>query len=312
MTPILTICLNPAVDLSSEAELVRPVRKIRTTNENYDPGGGGINVARTIMALGGEAEALFLAGGTIGVLLDDLVDRSGVPHHRFPIKGSTRMAYTVHERKTGLEYRFVPTGPTVEPAELEPCLDFLRAYDGHYVVASGSLPGGAPDDILAKMADIAASKGVRFILDSSGAGLRTTLDRSRVYLVKPSRGELEELVGHELDEPGIRAAALDLVKRGAAELIAVTMGAEGAFLASADGAIRVPAIHVAVCSAVGAGDSFLGAMTLALTEGRSGEDALRFGIAAGAAAVMMPGTTLCRRDDVLRLYGHLRDRPEAE
>ena len=303
MTGILTITLNPAVDISSETETVRPTRKIRTSNARHDAGGGGINVARVITALGGDVEALFLAGGETGAMLTRLVQEEGIRCHCSPIAGQTRISFMVYERGTRLEYRFVPEGPPVMAAELEPCLDRVSSFTGNYVVASGSLPADAPPDVYARMARLAAARGARFVLDSSGAGLATTLERSRVFLVKPSRGELEWLVGHPLDEDGIRRAAADIVTRGSAELVAVTMGADGALLASASGTLRLPATQVRVRSAVGAGDSFLGAMTWALSEGRTPEDALKLGMAAGAVAVMRPGTPIFRREDVLKLYG---------
>lgn len=305
MTQILTITLNPAVDLSSVAPAVRHTRKIRTTDERCDPGGGGINVARVIAALGGEAEAVFLAGGEIGSLLGRLLRDEGICCHAVPIAGQTRIGFSVREQDTGLEYRFVPKGPKVSDDELQPILDIVGNHQADYVVVSGSLPAGAPADIYARMAELTAARGARFVLDSSGEGLRTTLERSQVFLVKPSLGELEQLVGKKLDEDGVRRAAADLVERGAAELVAATMGIEGAVLASAEGIVRVPAIHVSVRSAVGAGDSFLAAMTWAVSQGWTKEDAFRFGIAAGAAAVMTPGTELCRHADVNTLYQRL-------
>ncbi|WP_163268928.1 1-phosphofructokinase family hexose kinase [Chelativorans alearense] len=306
MSPILTIALNPAIDLSSEAEAIHHTRKVRTINERYDPGGGGINVARVIDTLGGEAEALFAAGGETGAMLDRLLKQEGIRRRHVPIAGQTRISFMVREKSTGLEYRFVPKGPEVKGEELRPCLDAVAAHEAGYVVASGSLPAGAPADIYVKMAEFTRGRGARFVLDSSGHGLRETLERSRVFLVKPSIGELEQLVGGKLDEDGVCRAATRLVERGAAELVAVTMGIEGAVLASADGILRLPAIHVRERSAVGAGDSFLAAMTLALSRGGATEDAFRYGIAAGAAAVMTPGTELCRREDVERLYHCLK------
>ena len=108
---IITLTLNPAVDIANEAEAVRPTRKIRTTNERYDPGGGGINVARVIRELGGEALAMALLGGVTGSVLETLLSEAGVPFRTFPIRGRSRMSVTVHERRTGLEYRFVAEGP---------------------------------------------------------------------------------------------------------------------------------------------------------------------------------------------------------
>lgn len=301
MTQILTITLNPTVDISSQADVVRPTRKTRTLNTRYDPGGGGINVARVIATLGGDAEAIFLAGGEIGMLLNRLLGEEGIRRHLFSIAGQTRIGVVVQEQTTGLEYRFVAEGPAVQPDKMEPCLRAAISHGGSYIVASGSIPAGVPGDTYARIADAAASRGARFVLDSSGAGLQTTLEKSRVFLVKPSLGELEKLVGKKLDEDGVRLAAADIVARGAAEIVAVTMGADGALMATSSGILRVPAIPVRVRSAVGAGDSFLGAMTWALSEGKSPEEAFRLGVAAGAAKVMTPGTKLCKRSDVFDL-----------
>src|SRR5262249_4022606 len=157
-----------------------------------------------------------------------------------------------------------------------------------------------------RFAAIAAKKGAKFILDSSGHGLSTTLAQTPVYLVKPSFTEFQALMGHSLDETSAGEAALEFVRRGSAEPGAGRMGTSGAFLAHRGGVLRMPAIEVETRSTVGAGDSFLGAMTLALASGRAPEDALLYATAAGAAAVLHPGTKLCAREDVNRLYDQTR------
>jgi len=295
---ILTLALNPAVDVSTDAELVRPTLKIRTHHQTHHPGGGGINVARVVVELGGSAEVVYLSGGASGALLDDCMQQIGVTAHVVHIEQPTRIAYTVHELKTGFEYRFVPEGPEVNDATLHNVLDLVERFSGKYVVASGSLPMGLPEDTYLQIANIAARKGQRFVLDTSGAALRVTLAEAPVYLVKPSLGELGKLVGHRLDEDGTREAALEIVNRGNVDNVAVSMGPQGALLATRDGVLRLPARHVAVRSAVGAGDSFLGAMVHTLDTGGSIDAAFRVGMAAGAAAVMTAGTELCRREDV--------------
>ncbi len=309
MTAILTVTLNPTVDISSDAEMVRPTFKIRTTNQRHDPGGGGINVARVIRELGGEAEAVYLSGGATGVLLDECVAATGLTAHRVRTCGPTRIAYMVQDHKTNLEYRFVPEGPAVEKHELDAVLDLIGRFEGDYIVASGSLPAGLPVDTFSQIAAIAGKKGARFVLDTSGDPLREALSSAGVFLVKPSLGELEGLAGAKLDEDEARAAALDIVKAGSARHVAVSMGREGAMLANADGVLRHAAIHVKVKSAVGAGDSFVGAMVHALAGGASVDHAFRFAIAAGAAAAMTSGTELCRRRDVEALMA--ADRPES-
>ena len=302
MTDILTVTLNPTVDVSGSAETVRPIRKVRTRETRFDPGGGGINVARVVARLGANVEALYLAGGEIGALLDRLLASEKIACHRVETGAQTRLGFIVHERTTGLEYRFVPEGPNVSPRDVASCLDYVASRPSRFVVCSGSLPPGAPDDIYARMAEAATARGARVVLDTSGASLRQTLERTKVFLVKPSLGELAQLVGRELDADSAAEAAMSLVSREAAEMVAVTLGADGAILASREGVIRLPAIPVRVRSAVGAGDSFLGAMVFSLQRGRSAREAFCMGVAAGAAAAMTPGTELCLTDDVLRLY----------
>lgn len=311
MTSILTVTLNPALDVSGDTEVIRATRKCRTVKVRYDPGGGGINVARVIKTLGGAAETLFLAGGETGDLLDRLLEERGIRRQRIPVPGLTRIGFMVRESSTGLEYRFVPEGPAVTAKAIESCLEAVARHDGGYVVASGSLPAGAPPDIYAQMAKLAAARGARFVLDSSGAGLSVTLERARVHLVKPSIGELEQMVGEKLDLEGARRAAADIVARGSADIVAVTLGADGAIVADSEGAEFMPTVLVRVRSAVGAGDSFVAAMTFALSQGRPVRDAFRFGIAAGAAAAMTPGTELCLRDDVMQLYSEMERKAEG-
>jgi 6-phosphofructokinase 2 len=307
MASILTITLNPAVDLFTEADIVRPIFKMRTSDFRCDPGGGGINVARVIIEIGGEAEAVFLGGGATGVWLDALLGHEGTHRRMLPIAGETRVAYSVRERASGFDYRFVPPGPPVSAAEIGSCIEFVRNCSNQYVVASGSLPVHAPADSYAEMARIVREHGGRFVLDSSGEGLRATLQQSRVFLVKPSIGELSEYAGQDLDEKAAREVAESLVKNGAAEIVAVTMGAQGALLMTADGAIRMPAPHVKARSTIGAGDAFLGAMVWALSKDWALKGAFSLGIAAGAAAVLAPGTQLCRHEDIRSLYPLSKD-----
>jgi 6-phosphofructokinase 2 len=302
VTSILTLALNPTIDVSSECDIVQPIHKIRTANEAYEPGGGGVNVARVVAELGGDVEVMCLAGGITGALLDQLLGEIPIRRHMVPIAGNTRISLTVFERKTGNEFRFVPNGPRLSPAEVDAGLAAVRAASFDYLVASGSIPLGAPTDILARFAEIAAEKRAKFVLDSSGAGLSVTLEKTSVYLVKPSLSELETLMGRRLDEESAQEAASDLVRRGRAEIVAVTMGAAGALVATKHGVSRLWSPKVEARSAVGAGDSFVGAMTLALSQGKLIDDAILYGIAAGAAAALTPAPKLCAREDVQRLH----------
>ncbi|OMH32782.1 1-phosphofructokinase family hexose kinase [Motiliproteus sp. MSK22-1] len=305
MAAILSIALNPTIDMSSEAEQVVPTRKIRTCNEKHHPGGGGVNVARVINMLGGAVELIFTSGGVTGILLEQSLDCTGIECRKIKIEQSTRLAHMIYEQQTGLEYRFVPVGPEVSQQELNLVLEQVEEFEGDYIIVSGSLPLSVPYDTYALIADIADRKNIRFIIDSSGEGLKCALAKSPVFLIKPNHRELEKLTGKRLDNNEAKEAALELVRNGSARNVVVSMGAEGAFLANEEGGLFIPASPVNVRSAVGAGDSFVGAMAFSLASGHAIQDAFRFGVAAGAAAVMTDGTELCKREDVLKLYGDI-------
>ncbi len=308
MAKILTLTLNPSIDGSAEAEKVRHTNKVRTSNERFDPGGGGINVARVIRELGGDVCALYLAGGATGDVLDSLIDQQGVARKRIPIADDTRLSHVVYERESGKEFRFTPEGPKLAPDEISACLDALRAMDCDYLVASGSLPRGVEADFYTRVADIAREKGAHFVLDTSGDALEAALEHGGIHFVKPSHGEFRNLTGrdcHHADE--ISAAAKAFIDDGKAEMIAVTLGHEGAVLIDGEGAYQRAVPEVEVRSAVGAGDSFVAGMTHGLSTGLSNRDAFLMGMAAGSATVMTPGTQLCRREDVERLYAQLHE-----
>ena len=303
MLNIATLTLNPTIDTACEVDRVTDTRKLRATGERHDPGGGGINVARVFVRLGGNARCYYLSGGATGVALDGLLDLHQLVRTRIEISGHTRVSTTVHETSTGLEYRFVPGGPAITESEWRSCLDQLAEARCDYLVASGSLPVGVPEDFYARIAAIAQERGFRLVLDTSGAALAAGLSGGGVYLAKPSIEEFRALVGSDLTTGReIEEAAMDIIKRGGAEILAITMGSDGALLADRTGTLRLPAIAVETRSAVGAGDSFVAAMVYALGHGDSTEKAFRYGLAAGAAAVLTPGTDMCRADDVERLF----------
>lgn len=309
MSDVLTITLNPAVDIYSSVPRLAPVQKLRCSTERRDPGGGGVNVARVIARLGGDVSALFVAGGPIGDYLEALV-RKEVPDIQVVASaGITRESFTVLEQASQQEFRFVLPGPVLSAREFEACLAAISAAARpKYMVASGSLPPGAPANAYARLAAMAKEQGVRLVLDASGEALRCALNEG-VYLVKPNLGELQEALHMPLKRTDeVIGAARSLIDSAKAEIVVITRGPEGALLVTRDGAWTGEAINTPVVSSVGAGDSFLAAFVWSLARGDMAETALRYGLAAGAATLLQPGTTLCQSTDVLRLAQLVRSR----
>jgi 6-phosphofructokinase 2 len=306
MPRITTLTINPAVDISWEVEDMVPIRKLRSSRGTIFPGGGGINVSRVISILGGESTAVLTRGGLTGTLLSELLDDLDLNRRVVKVQGHTRLAATVFERSSAQEYRVTPPGPQLTESEWQAFLKTVAKLDGEYVVCTGSLPQGVPTDFYARITAVAKERGAKVILDTSGRALFEALNEG-VYVVKPNQRELEHLVGRKASNPKEQEEiAQQIVAEGKAEIVALTLGAEGALIVWKDGVKRLPSPEVDVKSAVGAGDSFVGGLTYGLANGRSIEDAFTLAVAAGAAAVMTAGTELCRKEDVDRLYAKLR------
>jgi 6-phosphofructokinase 2 len=303
MTAIVTLTMNPALDIATSTDCVEPTHKLRCSMPRYDPGGGGINVARALHALGGDAVAIFPAGGAAGEMIRHMLKQQGVPHHAIIISGFTRESLAVEERGSGRQFRFLLPGPEISERDQERCLDqlALAAAEATYIVASGSLPLGVPEDFYARIAKLAQTLGKRFILDTSGAALKQA--GRGMYLLKPSLRELSDLVGREIrTQREQERAAAEIIEQGRSEVVVVSLGDQGALLVTADGTERFAAIPVEARGSVGAGDSMLAGIVLSLCRGLEMGEAVRFGMAAGAAALLGSGTELCRRGDVERLH----------
>jgi 6-phosphofructokinase 2 len=300
---IVTLTMNPALDITTSVDIVRPTDKLRCETTRYDPGGGGINVARIAHVLGASVSAVFPAGGATGDVVMSLLNDAGVPFQQVAINGATRESFTVNETRTGQQYRFVLPGPRLTFTEQSRCLDRLRfsAESAQFVVASGSLPPGVPPDFYQRVADICGHVGARFVLDTSGRGLRRV--SSGVYLLKASVRELRECVGRPLTtEAEQLAAARGLIEHGRAQVVLVSLGPHGALLATQQASHRFSAIPMGLGSGVGAGDAMVAAIAVGLTRGWPLAKSVRLGIAAGAAMLMTPGTAACTRADVEKLF----------
>ena len=304
MSDVVTLTLNPSLDESTSVDHVISERKLRCSQTRYEPGGGGINVSRVLHRFGREAPAIYPSGGPAGALLGRLLDAEGVPHRPVAIEAWTRENFNVLERASGRQYRFCFEGPVLSAADLERCLSEWSGIRPlpPYLVASGSLPPGVPEDFYARLARLARERGVRLLLDASGEALRLAI-REGVFLWKPSRRELEQLAGVAgVDEAALDAIARDLVRAGACELLVLSLGSGGALWMTKEGSGRIAAPAVPYASGVGAGDSMVAGMVLRLLAGGTPADVARYGVAAASASVMNPGTALCQPAEVERLF----------
>ena len=305
MSTIATLTMNPALDVSTDTDHVMPGEKLRCGPTVLDPGGGGVNVSRVIHRLGGSTRAVYVAGGLTGDLYAKLLGDEGVPSHRIAIDGETRESFTVTEESTGKQYRFVLSGPQLSSANVDTVIEELDSLlqPGDWLVASGSLPPGVPEDFYGHLAKKYVAQGVKVVVDTAPPWLAPAI-AGGVFVVKPSRHELEQFLGRDLPDLDTQVAgAREMIAQTGAQWVALSLGKEGAVLVSAEHAWHAIAPGVTPVSTVGAGDSFLAGLVQALSVGEAPERALAYAVAAGSATAMSPATALCEQqtvDSVLR------------
>ncbi|MCG2813849.1 MAG: hexose kinase, partial [Thermodesulfovibrionales bacterium] len=231
-------------------------------------------------------------------------DQEGLTHRPVPVKGWSRENLVMLEESTGQQYRFGMPAPHLSESEWQRCLHELSAINSRldFIVASGSLPPGTPEDFYARVARISKDIGAKVVVDTSGEALRLALSEG-VYLIKPNIREFRELAGQEMKgESEIENMAMEIVRGGQSKAVVISLGAAGILMVSREGHERIQPPTVPIVSKVGAGDSTVAGIVLSLARGNALRYAVRFGVAAGTAAVMTPGTELCRREDTERLY----------
>jgi 6-phosphofructokinase 2 len=305
---IITLTINPALDKSAQFSGLIPEQKIRCNEPRYDAGGGGINVAKAIHRLGGEALSIFTSGGPIGKMLEECLEKEAIPTVVIPLKNWTRENFVAFDTHTKAQYRFGFPGAALSKSEEQKILQTIKDTSSKYLVLSGSLNEGLSSDFYQKIVQSIKSSGTKIIVDTSGQALQKVLE-SGVYLVKPNVGELAKLIGVEkLEMEEVAAAAKKLIAKGSAEIVVVSLGPQGAVLVTKDQTEFVPAPNVVRKSTVGAGDSMVGAMVWALSQDKSLTEVVQWGIACGSAATMNEGTQLFKTEDAQRLFLWLQNK----
>jgi 6-phosphofructokinase 2 len=301
---IVIITMNPAIDKSSRVQNVLAEKKLYCKPPRFEPGGGGVNVSRAIKKLGGESILLYPVGGLTGERLKELLNEEDLVHRSFPIEGSIRESLVILEESTGQQYRFGMPGPKFQQKEWGQFLAQLSIIKPgpDYLVASGSLPPGVPADFYAQLARIGKDRGAKVIVDTSGEALEKACGEG-VYMIKPNIGEFRKLAGKNIkEESQIKAEAQNMVEKGLFQVLIISLGAAGALMVTKDSSLHIRPPAVPIVSKVGAGDSMVAGIVLSLSRGKPLKESVMFGVAAGTAAVMTPGTQLCRKEDTERLF----------
>lgn len=304
--PIFTLTLNPAIDEAITTDQLTLGGTNRSQLDALDPGGKGLNASRVIWRLGRPTVAFGFVGGVTGDMIRARLNTEGVPHQFGQVSDLTRLNMMIYERGTGRRTRIYLPGAGVEPSQLVEIREHLAemSIDG-VVILGGSLPPGLPTTTYRDLVTWLKERGIRTIVDTSGAALEAVLG-AEPTLIKPNVEEVAEILGRELlSDQDILEAARELRARGP-ENVVISQGAQGAIgISRNDEWKAVPPLIVAR-STVGSGDSMVAGLAIALNEGHGLPEGLRLGTATGAATATTPGTHLCQLDGVDRLLPLVR------
>lgn len=305
---IVTLTVSPALDKSAHFSGLVVEQKIRCHSALFDAGGGGINVSKAISKLGGNSLAVLTSGGATGEMLKDLLKRDSIPFEAIETKTWTRENFVAVDDHTNSQYRFVFPAPAVSVNEKQRIIATIQELKFKYLVISGGLSEGLEVDFYKQIAEKTKNNNSKLIVDTTGEALKKVLEAG-VYLIKPNVGELAKLIGVErLEMEEVKDTAKQIIAKGGAEIVVVSLGPQGAVLVTKDNYEFVPAPHVAKKSTVGAGDSMVGGMVWALSQNKSLKEVIRWGVACGSAATMNEGTQLFKIEDAKRLFEWLKDK----
>ena len=305
---IVTLTVNPALDKSTHFKGLVPEQKIRCDVPRFDAGGGGINVSKAIARLDGISKAIFTSGGPTGNMLKELIEKEKIPFETIEIHSWSRESFVAVDDNTNLQYRFGFKGAEINASEKDQIIQTIQKLDANYLVVSGSLNDGLPSDFYKQIAEITKKRNLKLIVDAYGDALKNVLEAG-VFMIKPNVGELAKLVGVErLEMEEVNQAAKQIIAKGGAEIVVVSLGPQGAVLVTKDAYEFVPAPNVVKRSTVGAGDSMVGGMVWALSQNKTLKEVIRWGVACGSAATMNEGTQLFKKDDAQRLFDWLKDK----
>ena len=307
MDRIATLTFSPSLDSATSTPRIYPEGKLRCSAPRFEPGGGGINVARAIRRLGGKSLAIYPAGGATGEHLTGLLQAEGVEVDVESTADWTRQNLHVLAEQSNEQFRFVMPGAVLTSQELHGLRMKVAALPPETIlVISGSLPPGMDVVDLLEVIRFAREKGLRCVVDTSGPALAAAVKEGGLLLIKPNLAELAELTGLTLEEPeAIVVSAQGLIAQGASHYVVVSLGPQGAMAVSSKMSVHITPPPVKKLSTVGAGDSMVGAMCLKLAAGASLGEVVRFGVAAGTAATLRHGTQLCDPEETARLLSLL-------
>lgn len=304
---ILTVTMNPSIDVSYPLEELNIDTVNRIEKVSKTAGGKGLNVSRVLSQLNAPLTATGVVGGKFGDYLTEQLDKDGIPHSFSKIDGETRSCIAIlHE---GKQTEILESGPEVTAEEQEAFVAHFEELMAHtdFITISGSLPKGINHDFYSLLIDKATEADVKVLLDTSGATLKASLENThKPFLIKPNETEIADLLGKEIHSNDELVEALEDKEFDGIEWIVVTLGADGAIVKHQKNYYRVDIPTIKVVNPVGSGDSTIAGLAYALSEGKSPEDVIKSGMVTGMLNTLEEKTGFINVDNFETLFKQIK------
>jgi len=304
---IYTLTLNPAVDRELTVPAMEFDSVLRATESRIDFGGKGFNVSRLLKGMNEPSTAVGLLGGNAGELLQKGLQSLGVGTDFVWVSEETRTNVSIVTQSHDHYIKVNEKGPLVDEPKQKELLEKIDslAKSGDWWVLAGSLPPGISNDIYARVVHVLNKHGANAILDTSGESLKLGC-AEKPYLVKPNAEEAHALTGLPMGTPAEIAAGAAEIRRMGAQNVVISMGKAGALLHTSEGTWLTHTPKIQEKNPIGAGDSMVGGLVWALTQGIALKEALGWGVASGAATASLPGTEVGSRPLIEELFSQVR------
>ena len=287
---ITSISLNPSIDRTLTVETFKPGALNRVVAKSDIAAGKGVNVALTVSGLGLDSECIGFMYQDGGSLFEKRLMLNSTPYDFIWCEGSVRTNVKVFDRSAGVITELNESGMTVSEEDLSNMLDLVvrHAENSDYLILSGSVPDGCPQDYYRTLIRAVEGLGCRCVLDADGERLRYGLEATP-FMIKPNHYELEMMVGHPLKAMAdIRDAALRYIDMGV-EIVAVSLGSEGALITDGHETLYAPRINLEIKSTVGAGDAMVAGLAAGFMAECDLEQCLRMGVACASTRCITEG-----------------------
>lgn len=303
--PIVSLSLNPAIDLTYEVSHLTHDQKSRSLSTSYDPGGTGINVGRALEKLNAHSYTCCITAGKMGEFLNSMMKQELTNTYCLEVKGETRINTTILQHSPSYQYEINASGPTINPHQLDQIVNQFLTLCGQGIgILTGSLPLGITENTYRNINTKLQKQGGHAIIDAPVAVMKKTLG-SKPFLIKPNLHELEILTDKTLSSIDQIAAEARLIVQKGITNVCVSLGENGAILTCSDNSYYCKPPQITPHSTVGAGDSMVAGLAYSFAHKQSPEQALKLAVACGTGTAQQPGTQLFKAKEIEPLLNQI-------